>query len=88
MSWPEQEIIDTCPYGSAVEAERAGFSACEVCAIPDYACAKIDEYEYARRHCRDGCTHPEQWLYGCWCCEERYDAYDMVVPCKRKAIGE
>lgn len=88
MSWPEYETIDTCPYGSAMEAERAGFSACEICAIPDYACPKIDEHEYARRHCPDGCTDPYRWNHGCWGCEERHDAYGMVVSCEREAVSE
>ena len=59
MSWPEQEIIDTCPYGSAMEAERAGFSACEVCAIPDYACVSCRARRITRLSASAGMTADE-----------------------------
>lgn len=86
MSW-DMEAVTTCPYDDEAEARRKGYSACGTCAIPTYACSKIDEREWTRRHRPNGCPDPDKWNHGCWGCEERYDSLDMVVPCKCEEAG-
>lgn len=86
MSW-DMEATTTCPYEDAAEARRKGYTACGTCAVPDYACGKIDEREWAKRHCPKGCPDPDRWNHGCWNCEEMHDANGVVVPCKREEAG-
>ena len=83
----DMEATTTCPYDDAAEARRKGYTACGTCAVPDYACGKIDEREWEKRHRPNGCSDPDRWDRGCWGCEERHDAMDMVVPCRQQEPG-
>lgn len=44
---------------------------------------EVDERRWARENCPVGCPDPGRWNLGCWQCEERYDACDMELPCKK-----
>lgn len=47
----------------------------------------VKDWEWAMENCPYCCVHPERWMQGCWCCEERYDAMDLTLPCKRDKIS-
>lgn len=42
-----------------------------------------DERQWAKDRCPVGCCNPDAWNLGCWQCEERHDAYEIELPCKK-----